>query len=55
MQYCIILTLHALVGLIKTKKQIGEERVYHQKKSGLELQQVTKQELMQRPWRNVPY
>jgi hypothetical protein len=48
-----------------TKKQIGEERVYsayifyiavhHQKKSGLELKQVKKQELMQRPWRDVPY
>jgi hypothetical protein len=48
-----------------TKKQIGEERVYsaytshiavhHQRKSGLELKQVRKQELMQRPWRDVPY
>jgi hypothetical protein len=46
-----------------TKKQVGEERVYsaytshmavhHQKKSGLELKQVRKQELMQRPWRDV--
>jgi hypothetical protein len=44
-----------------TKKQVGEERVYsayifriavnHQRKSGLEL----KQELMQRPWRDVLY
>jgi hypothetical protein len=44
-----------------TKKQVGEERVYsaynfhidvdHQRKSGLEL----KQELMQRPWRDVTY
>jgi hypothetical protein len=25
------------------------------KKSGLELKQVRKQELMQRPWRDVPY
>jgi hypothetical protein len=42
-----------------TKKQVGEERVYsayifhiavyHQRKSGLELKQVRKQELMQRP------
>jgi hypothetical protein len=41
-----------------TKKQVGEERVYsaytshialHQPKSGLELKQVKKQELMQRP------
>ena len=48
-----------------TKKQVGEERVYsaytfhiavdHQRKSGLELKQVRKQELMQRPWRDVPY
>jgi hypothetical protein len=48
-----------------TKKQVGEERVYsslhfhtavhHQRKSGLELKQVRKQELMQRPWRDVLY
>jgi hypothetical protein len=46
-----------------TKKQVGEERVYsaytsitavnHQRKSGLELKQVRKQEMMQRPWRDV--
>jgi hypothetical protein len=50
---------------IMTKKQVGEERVYsaytfhiavhHQRMSGLELKQVRKQELMQRPWRDVPY
>jgi hypothetical protein len=48
-----------------TKKQIGEERVYsayifhiavnHQRMSGLELKQVRKQELKQRPWRDVLY
>ena len=48
-----------------TKKQVGEERVYsaytshiavhHQRTSGLELKQVRKQELMQRPWRDVTY
>jgi hypothetical protein len=48
-----------------TKKQAGEERVYsaytfhiavhHHRKSGLELKQVRKQELMQRPWRDVTY
>jgi hypothetical protein len=48
-----------------TKKQVGEERVYsaytfhiavyHQKKSGLEFKQVRKQELMQRPWKDVFY
>jgi hypothetical protein len=48
-----------------TKKQVREERVYstytfhiavnHQRISGLELKQVRKQELMQRPWRDVPY
>jgi hypothetical protein len=48
-----------------TKKQVGEERVYsaytfhiavnHQRKSGLELKQVRKQELIQRPWMDVPY
>jgi hypothetical protein len=48
---------------IMTKKQVGEERVYsaytfhiaghHQRKSGLELKQVRKQELMQRAWRDV--
>jgi hypothetical protein len=29
--------------------------VYHQRKSGLELRQARKQELMQRPWRDVLY
>jgi hypothetical protein len=48
-----------------TKKQVGEERVYsaytfhiavhHQRKSGLEIKQDRKQELMQRPWRDVLY
>jgi hypothetical protein len=48
-----------------TKKQVGEERVYsayifhiavkHQRMSGLELKQVRKQELMQKPWRDVLY
>jgi hypothetical protein len=48
-----------------TKKQVGEERVYSaytfhtavhdQRKSGLELKQGRKQELMQRPWRDVSY
>jgi hypothetical protein len=48
-----------------TKKQVGEERVYsayiyhiavnHQRMSGLEFKQVRKQELMQRPWRDVLY
>jgi hypothetical protein len=48
-----------------TKKQVGEERVYsaytfhiavdHQRISGLELKQVRKQELMQRPWKDVTY
>jgi hypothetical protein len=42
-----------------------EERVYsaytfhiavdHESKPGLELKQIRKQELMQRPWRNVSY
>jgi hypothetical protein len=27
--------------------------VHHRRKSGLELKQVRKQELMQRPWRDV--
>jgi hypothetical protein len=48
---------------IMTKKQVGEERIYsaytfhiavhHQRKSGLELKQVRKQELTQRPRRDV--
>jgi hypothetical protein len=48
---------------IVTKKQDWEERVYsthisnitvhHQRKSVLELKQVRKQDLMQRPWRDV--
>jgi hypothetical protein len=29
--------------------------VHHQRKSGLELKQVRKQKLMQRPWRDVSY
>jgi hypothetical protein len=29
--------------------------VHHQRKSGLELKQVRKQELMQRSWRDIPY
>ena len=29
--------------------------VHHHRKLGLELKQVRKQELMQRPWRDVPY
>jgi hypothetical protein len=49
---------------IMTKKQVGEERVYSAytsiccsspRKSGLEFKQVRKQELMQRPWRDVLY
>jgi hypothetical protein len=50
---------------IMTKKQAGEERVYSAYTSmllfitkgsqDLELRQIRKQELMQRPWRNVPY
>jgi hypothetical protein len=48
-----------------TKKQVEEERVYsactvhiaidHQRKSGLELKQIRRQELMQRPWKNVTF
>jgi hypothetical protein len=50
-----------------SKKQVGEERVYlfislhfhivvhYQRKSGLGLKQVRKQELMQRPWRDITY
>ena len=48
-----------------TKKQVWVERVYsaytfhiavgYQRKSGLELKQDRKQELMQRPWSDVTY
>jgi hypothetical protein len=49
-----------------TKQQVGKERAYSayistlllspkKKKSGLKLKQVRKQELMQRPWRDVTY
>ena len=47
-----------------TKKQVGGKclfslhfhiAVHHQRKSGLELKQVRKQELMQRPWKDVTY
>jgi hypothetical protein len=37
-------------GLFSLHFQIA---VHHQRKSGLELKQVRKQELMQRPWRDV--
>jgi hypothetical protein len=49
---------------IMTRKQVGEGNlfslhfhtaVHHQRKSGLELKQVRKQELMQKPWRDVLY
>ena len=48
---------------IVTKNQVGEGlfglhfpvAVHHQWKSGLELKQARKQELMQRPWRDVLY
>ena len=52
---------------IMTKKQVGGERVYSAyslhfphccsspKDAGLELKQVRKQELMQKPWRDVLY
>jgi hypothetical protein len=46
----------------KHQEALEEERVYsaysstfHQRKSGLEVKQVRKQELMQRPWRDVLY
>jgi hypothetical protein len=63
---CIVLVRVSIPAQnIMTKKQIGEERVYsaytshitvhHQRKSGLELKWVRKQELMQRPWRDVLY
>jgi hypothetical protein len=35
-----------------TKKQLGRKGFVH---LTLELKQVRKQELMQRPWRDVPY
>jgi hypothetical protein len=48
-----------------TKKQVGEEKglfslhfhtaVHHKRKSGLELKHVRKQELMQKPRRDVLY
>jgi hypothetical protein len=59
-EYMFVLVSVSIPGHnIMTKKQVGEERVYssytfhtavhHQRKSGLELKQVRKQELMQRP------
>jgi hypothetical protein len=47
-----------------TKKQLGRKGFIQltlpycyssPRKSGLELKQVRKQELMQRPWRDIPY
>jgi hypothetical protein len=48
-----------------TKKQVGKGRVYsaytfhiavdHRRMSGLKLKQVRKQELMQRPWKDITY
>jgi hypothetical protein len=49
---------------IMTKKQVGGKGLFslhfhialhHQRKSGLELKQVRKKELVQRPQRDVPY
>jgi hypothetical protein len=50
---------------IMTKKQLGGKgnpfsfhiyiAVHYQMKSGLKLKQVRKQELMQRPWKDVTY
>ena len=50
---------------IMIKNQVRKERIYsslyfqtavhHYRKSGLELRQVRKQELMQRPWRDATY
>ena len=64
-QGSVLVRVSIPVQNIMTKKQIGEQRVYsaytfhiavhHQRKSGLELKQVRKQELMQRPWRDVTY
>jgi hypothetical protein len=61
---CLSQGFHSCTNIM-SKKQVGEERVYsaytfriavdHQRKSGLELKQVRKQELMQRPWRDVSY
>jgi hypothetical protein len=47
-----------------TKKHLGRKglfslhfhtAVHHQRKSGLELKQGKEQELIERPWRDVPY
>ena len=47
-----------------TKKQLGRKGLFslhfhiaidHQRRSGLELKQIRKQELMQRPWRDATY
>jgi hypothetical protein len=41
------------------KKQVGRkgciQLTFYQRKSELELKQVRKQELMQRPWRDITY
>jgi hypothetical protein len=58
---CLSQGFYSCTNII-TKKQVGEEfclyfhiAVHHQRKSELELKQVRKQELMQRPWRDVTY
>jgi hypothetical protein len=60
----VLVRVSILAQNIMTKKQVGEERVYSAytstflfitKGSLLELKQVRKQKLMQRPWRDVSY
>jgi hypothetical protein len=63
--YVCILVRVSIPGQNITKKQVGEERVYSVYSSTLlfiskgsqdwNSKQVRKQELMQRPWRDVPY
>jgi hypothetical protein len=63
---CVSVRVSIPAQNIMTKNQGVEERVYsaytshiaavhQQRKSGLELKQVRKQELRQRPWRDVTY
>ena len=54
-----------MIWVASSGKHVGEERVYsaytfqiavdHQRKPGLELKHVRKQDLMQKPWRDISW
>jgi hypothetical protein len=63
-RYCLSQSFYSCTNIITKKQVVGGKdlfslhfhiAVHHQRKSGLELKQVRKQELMQRPWRDAAY